>query len=280
MIGLVHPGSMGAAVGRCLVSSGHEVAWASEGRSDSTRSRAAEAGLTDVGSLEAIRERCDIVLSVCPPHAAMHVARSFDGYDGLFVDANGISPELTVEVGSVLASGGAQFVDGGIIGPAPASAGTTRLYLSGGDADRVAALFAGSDLDARALPDAAVGAASSLKMAYSAWTKITSALQLAIRASARAAGVESALLAEWAMSQPGLAERSERAASLGLERGWRWAYEMEEIARTFAADGLPAGFGEAASAIYSRLPRPRDDTAFADHAAALEQAMQFLAPPD
>ncbi|MCW2602630.1 MAG: NAD(P)-dependent oxidoreductase, partial [Pseudonocardiales bacterium] len=252
MIGLVHPGSMGAAVAHCLVANGHPVAWASDGRSTSTRSRAEAAGLTDVGSVAHIRAQCDIVLSICPPHGALDIARSFEGYDGLFIDANGISPESTLEVGSIVASGGAHFVDGGIIGPAPTRAGTTRLYLAGTHAHTVADLFAGSILDARVLPSASIGAASSLKMAYSAWTKITSALQLSIRASARSAGVEDALLDEWAISQPGLADRSARSASVGLERGWRWSYEMLEIARTFEADGLPVGFGEAAAAVYAR----------------------------
>ena len=279
MIGLVHPGSMGAAVAQCLVSNGHPVAWASDGRSGSTRARAEAAGLTDVGSVAHIRAECDIVLSICPPHGALDIARAFDGYDGLFIDANGISPESTLEVGSVVASGGAHFVDGGIIGPAPTKAGTTRLYLSGTHAPQVAELFAGSILDARVLPGASIGAASSLKMAYSAWTKITSALQLSIRASARSAGVEDALLDEWSISQPGLADRSARSASVGLERGWRWSYEMLEIARTFEADGLPTGFGEAAAAVYARLPRPEEDVVFTDHAADLEQAMGLLQPP-
>jgi 3-hydroxyisobutyrate dehydrogenase-like beta-hydroxyacid dehydrogenase len=279
VIGLVHPGSMGAAVAHCLVAGGHPVAWASDGRSAATRARADAAGLVDVGSVAHIRAQCDIVLSICPPHGALDIAGAFEGYDGLFVDANGISPESTIEVGSVVASAGAGFVDGGIIGPAPAVAGTTRLYLSGTHAPQVAELFAGSTLDARVLPGGAIGAASSLKIAYSAWTKISSALQLAIRSSARAAGVEDALLEEWALSQPGLADRSALSASMGLERGWRWSYEMLEIARTFEADGLPTGFGEAAAAVYERLPRPDEDAVFSDHAADLELAMGLLGPP-
>lgn len=279
MIGLVHPGSMGAAVASCLVANGHQVGWASQGRSDSTRARAAAAGLTDLGSVAQVRAQCGIVLSICPPHGALDIARAFDGYDGLFVDANGISPESTLEVGSVVASGGAHFVDGGIIGQAPTRAGTTRLYLSGTHAPAIAELFAGSMLDARVLPGASIGAASSLKMAYSAWTKISSALQLVIRSSARSAGVEQALLQEWALSQPGLGARSEVSASMGLERGWRWSYEMLEIARTFEADGLPVGFGEAAAAVYARFPRPDEDAEFSDHAGDLERAMGLLEPP-
>ena len=35
-------------------------------------------------------------------------------------------------------------------------------------------------------------------------------------------------------------------------KGWRWAAEMEEIADTFAAAGLPDGFHRAAAEIYRR----------------------------
>ena len=38
IIGLLNPGEMGAAVGRCLTGAGHTVLWASEGRSEQTAS--------------------------------------------------------------------------------------------------------------------------------------------------------------------------------------------------------------------------------------------------
>ena len=40
IVGLLHPGEMGAAVGRALQANGVEVLWASEGRSEATRARA------------------------------------------------------------------------------------------------------------------------------------------------------------------------------------------------------------------------------------------------
>jgi 3-hydroxyisobutyrate dehydrogenase-like beta-hydroxyacid dehydrogenase len=70
-IGLLHPGEMGAAVGRCLTGSGHTVLWASDGRSGQTAARAAAAGLTDAGTAKAIAERAAVIISVCPPHAAI-----------------------------------------------------------------------------------------------------------------------------------------------------------------------------------------------------------------
>ena len=90
-------------------------------------------------------------------------------------------------------------------------------------------------------------------MAYASWTKGTAALLLAARALARAEGVEDVLLAEWGISQPGLAERSARAAGAAAAKGWRWIAEMEEIAATMAAVGLPKGFHQAAAEIYRRV---------------------------
>ena len=102
-----------------------------------------------------------------------------------------------------------------------------------------------------------IGAASAVKMAYASWTKGSAALLLAARALARAEGVEETLLAEWGISQPGLEERSARAAGAAAAKGWRWIAEMEEIAATMAAAGLPEGFHQAAAEIYRRFHRRR-----------------------
>lgn len=231
---------MGAAVAQLL----GDVAWASEGRSEETRRRAE--GLTDLGTVARLKAECPVVLSVCPPHAAVATAEAFAGYDGLYADLNAVSPATAARIGEVVP----RFVDGGIVGPPPRRPGTTRLYLSGAEAGTVADLFRATLLEPRLAPDA-----SALKMVYAAWTKGTTAMLLAVRAAARNLGVEDALLEEWQLSRPELPAQAEQAGRLGLERGWRWAFELEEIGRTFAAAGLPAGFGAAAAEIYGRLPR-------------------------
>lgn len=244
MIGIVHPGAMGSAVARLLP----EVAWVSEGRSAATRARAE--GFTDAGSLARLKDTCEVVLSVCPPHAAVRTAREFRDYPGIYADLNAVSPATAAEIGALVP----RYADGGIVGPPPAEPGTTRLYLSGTEAPAVAALFEGTALEPRVLGDRP-GDASALKMTYAAWTKGTNAMLLAVRAAAHELGVEDALIAEWEVSQPGLADRSEHAARVAAEKGWRWAYEMEEIGRTFAAAGLPDGFGAASAEVYGRFPR-------------------------
>jgi len=242
------------------------VLWASGGRGADTAGRARAAGLDDVTGLAELVRQADVILSICPPHAAVDVARQVaagGALRGIFVDANAVSPGTARAVSAIVEAAGASYVDGGIIGPppgpsvplAPAAAGDgTRLYLSGPRAGEIRDLFRGSALDAVAI-DGGPGSASALKMAYAAWTKGTAALILAVRALARAEGVQDALLAEWAQSQPTLAGRSRVAARSAAAKGWRWVGEMEEIAASMTAAGLPAGFHQSAAEIFSRPAR-------------------------
>jgi 3-hydroxyisobutyrate dehydrogenase-like beta-hydroxyacid dehydrogenase len=248
---------MGAAVGRCLTGKGHAVLWASEGRSRATAARASAAGLSDCGTAAMVGREAGVILSVCPPHAAADTAWAVHGFRGLYVDANAISPGTAREVARMITDSGGRYVDAGIIGPPPAKPGTTRLYLSGPGAGTVQALFTGTDLDTR-IAGQALTAASAVKMAYGAWTKGTAALLLAIREMAREEGVEDTLLAEWALSQPSLEKRSQGSARAAEAKGWRWVAEMEEIAATLAAAGLPDGFHLAAAEVFRRYPRRAD----------------------
>ena len=196
---ILHPGEMGAEVGAAARGGSARVLWVSAGRGDATRDRAGAAGLEDAGSLKAALDQSTIVLSVCPPHVALDVAR------------NVAAPETSRRIGGVVEAGGATFVDGGIIGPPPAKPGTTRLYLSGPASADIAALFASTPLETVVL-EAPVGAASAVKACYAAWTKGTAALLLSVRALARHEGVDAALAAEWKISQPNLFAQLDRAA--------------------------------------------------------------------
>ena len=74
-----------------------------------------------------------------------------------------------------------------------------------------------------------------------------------MRALARAEGAEDALLNEWAMSRPDLPEKTTAQACNVASRAWRWTGEMEEIAATFEAAGLPGGFHDGARDLYARM---------------------------
>ena len=267
-VGLLNPGEMGAAVGQCLTGRGYTVLWASEGRGEQTAERAKAAGLDDAGTARELVAQASVILSVCPPHAALDVGWAVHGFTGVYVDANAIAPGTARQVAELIGAGGGRYVDGGIIGSPPVAPGASRLYLSGDDEAAVRAvhdLFHGTALEPRIVAGPAT-AASAVKMAYAAWTKGSSALLLTARALAQAEGVEDALLSEWQLSQPQLASQVQRSARAAVTKGWRWVGEMEEIAQSMAAAGLPDGFHEAAAEIFRRSPR-MPHTADAEHAA-------------
>lgn len=245
-VGILHPGAMGAAVGATLAAHGHEVLWCSEHRSLATARRAHDARMIDVGTIAALVERAEVILSICPPHAALEVAAGVAGYEGIYVDANAISPQTARTVSARVP----RYVDASIIGPPPRQPRTTRLYLSGPDATYVTPLFAKTWLEPIVVPDA-----SALKMAYAAWTKGTAALLIALLRTARHHGVEEELRNEWARSQPDLEQRASAATRAADDKAWRWEEEMREIARTFAAASQPIGFHVAAAEIYGATGR-------------------------
>jgi 3-hydroxyisobutyrate dehydrogenase-like beta-hydroxyacid dehydrogenase len=253
-IGLLHPGAMGASIGAALQRAGSRVQWCPSGRSAETCKRADAAHLHPVGSLGELAVTSDVLLSVCPPDAALELARSVAaaGFRGVYVDANAVRRATAEAIERELTRAGATCVDGGILGPPVQAGKATLLWLSGARAEETAALFAGSGLEAKVV-GAAVGQASALKMAFAAWTKGSTALLTSVRALADAEGVGDALLESWALLSPEVAEQSVRGAVGAAPKAWRWVGEMREIAASFEAVGLPGGFHRAAADVYERL---------------------------
>lgn len=253
-LGFLHPGTMGVSLAACARNSGHAVYWASDGRSPETQQRAQKHALEDVQSIAALCQRCSIIVSVCPPHAAEAVAQQVlaQAFTGLYVDANAIAPQRALRIGAMLNERGIAFVDGGIIGGPAWSAGTTWLYLAGPAAQRVANCFAAGPLQTEVL-GARIGQASALKMCYAAYTKGTTALLCAILGAAEGLDVREALEQQWSREEAGFAAETTQRVRRATAKAWRFAGEMEEIAATFAEVGLPGGFHSAAADIYERL---------------------------
>lgn len=252
-VGVIHPGQMGLVVAESMRNSGHEVCWASAGRSAETQRRAAGAGLTDAGSMAQLCEDCAALVSVCPPEFAEEVAREVAGlsFRGLYVDANAISPERTRRIGRLLTQRGGTFVDGCIIGMPARTRGETWLYVSGEQAEDVLPLFTGGPLEIEVLADE-IGQASALKMCFAAQSKGSTALLAAVMGAAEALGVQGALERQWARSGPKF--ESAVAAIRGAgPKAWRFRAEMKEIADTFESVGVPEGFPLAAAEIYEKL---------------------------
>ena len=272
-IGFLHPGEMGISIAASAKNSGHQVYWASEGRSPATRARAEKIGLRDAGTLANLCAECAIVVSVCPPHAAESVAEQViaTGFQGRYLDANAIAPQRAAGIGQAMAAAGVAFVDGGIVGGPAWEPGSTWLYLSGPEASEIAECFAAGPLATRVL-GAAIGTASALKMTYAAYTKGTTALLCAILATAEELGVREALAEQWNRDNAGFAEATNKRVRQVTAKAWRFVGGMEEIAATFREAGLPGEFHAAAADIYRRLAQFKDSPA----TPALEDVLAAL----
>jgi len=253
-IGILHPGAMGISVAASALQSGHQVCYTSEWRSDATRARASEHDLRDLGTLAELCQTCTIIISVCPPHAAEEVASQViaNKFEGLYLDANAISPQKAKRIGEMLMSAGIAFVDGGIIGGPAWDPGETWLYISGEDAARIKNCFSAGLLETSLLGNE-IGKASAIKMCYASFTKGTTALLSAILALAEANGVRTELSAQWERDESGFSQRAGRRARRVTAKAWRFAGEMDEIASTFESAGLPGGFHRAAGEVFRRL---------------------------
>lgn len=268
-VGLLHPGAMGAAVGAVLTSRGTPVSWLPAGRGPATRRRAEAAGLTEAEDLTG----CDVILSICPPAAALDVARSVAGFTGVYLDANAISPGRAAEIARILDK--ATVADGGIVGPPPRRAGTTRLYLSGPAAavTGLADLFDSTDLRPVVL-DGPVGTASALKLAFASYNKLTFALAAQSHALAERHGVGGELRELAADVLPHTPLGAPGGITSAGQRAWRWEGEMAEIARACADAGLSPALVAAAGELFARWREHRDDDG-----VTLDDLLQALVTP-
>lgn len=253
-LGILHPGEMGASVAASAQNSGCSVYWVADGRSAQTAARAARIGLEGAESLVRLCELCSVIVSVCPPDAAETVATSVleQGFTGLYVDMNAIAPQRAIHIWEMMAACGARFVDGGIIGGPAWKPNSTCLYLSGEHAQEAADCFAAGPLETRIIGNA-IGKASALKMCFAAYSKGTTALLCAVMGAAEGLGVRAELEQQWSQDGSAFAIEAEQRVRQVTSKAWRFAGEMDEIAATFGAVGLPDGFHAAAAEMYRRI---------------------------
>jgi 3-hydroxyisobutyrate dehydrogenase-like beta-hydroxyacid dehydrogenase len=191
------------------------------------------------------------------------------------MDGNAISPERMASVAAIVTAGGAEVIDGAIIGHPAWKPGTTYLHLSGPKAAIVADCFTGSVLTAKTM-SSRVGDASALKMCYAALTKGTAALLCGILATSEQLGVRDALYDQWRSDGPGRVEDREKSVTAVTSKAWRWVDEMEEIARTFEGAGQPGGFHHASADIFRRLSSLKEGP----HPTALALVLEKLQQKD
>lgn len=274
-VGILHPGSMGAAVAACATANAAAVLWCADGRSPASRARAERFGLEPVHTLQELLDRCDVVISLCPPSAAEGLARDVAArrFTGTYVEANAINPERSERIAGLLGPD-ATVVDGGVVGSPPVGGKSQTLYLSGPAAatERVEALFAGTAVRTKTL-GTAVGQASALKLAYASFQKTSRVLVALAVGLAREHGVDQELLTVAAQRTDSYLAEPEYIAKTAA-RAWRWGPELEEAADTLEAAGLPPEMLRAAASTLARWHDAKDASEL-----TLTDALERLAQP-
>jgi 3-hydroxyisobutyrate dehydrogenase-like beta-hydroxyacid dehydrogenase len=232
---------MGSNVGRALRENGLRVITSLSGRSQRTRGLAAAAGIEDAGSLNAVIDQADLILSIMVPSEAENLAVEIasairaSSKAVAFAECNAISPETTKRIGHIIEGAGGKFIDAGIIGGPPKGGTPPRFYASGPH-DAIL-----GELDGRGITvpmmGGEIGQASGIKMCYAALSKGAQALFTATLMAAESLGLYDSLMAELESSQPDTVRRMASVNTLSA-KAFRWVGEMEEIAATFEAAGV------------------------------------------
>ena len=239
-VGIMSPGDMGSGVGGVLKRNGLTVLTALDGRSEDTRERAAEQGITDVGSLDDLVKASDLILSILVPSEARSFAQDVaeaivrTDADVAVADCNAISPATGIKIDEIITAAGGRFIDAGIIGGSPRTGAVPRIYASGEHASVLAELD-GKGIKVPVL-NGPVGRASGLKMCYAAITKGTAALYASTLMTAKSLGLYEDLIREMQGSQASTLAAMDGVKSISA-RAFRWIGEMEEIAATFEDAG-------------------------------------------
>ncbi|MEU3061986.1 DUF1932 domain-containing protein [Streptomyces subrutilus] len=275
-VGLLHPGSMGAAVGAQLRARGVTVLWCPAGRSDTTRRRAERAGL-EPALFPDLLDRADLVVSLCPPAAAEEIAGrvASHGFAGrTYVEANAISPERVRRIVALFPE--AVTIDAAVIGSPPIGGKRPTLYLAGERAQRdgIEQLFAGTDVRTHSL-GLDPGAASALKLAYSSYQKASRVLAALSYGAAQTHGVGEELLAIAANRSGSYLAETDYIPKTAA-RAWRWGPELAEAAALLGEAGLPEELMLAAATSLDRWEGARDAH------LTVEEALELLRrpPPD
>lgn len=260
IIGLLHPGRMGAAIGDRLQKAGHTVLWDPKMRSEATSQRAETSGLTPA-TLEEMAARATLVISVCPSAAAIEVARSVaqQRYGGLFVDANAVSPSRMRQIGDLVTDGGVTVIDAAISGPPPTDTSSPKVFLAGpaDESSLTRQIFETAGLSAEFLGEN-LGAASALKMALISYQRSARLLAALAHGLADHNDVTEALIREAArIGASGLSDRN--ALSGTAARAWRWVPELHEAASSLEECDLPTGLAAASAQLYELLAPTKDD---------------------
>jgi len=199
-------------------------------------------GVQPCGSMQALCEASDLVISAVTASNTLAVAQEaarFIRPGSVFLDLNSASPGTKQQAGAAVDARGAHYVEAGVMTSVPPYGIRVPMVLGGGKAAELAQLLAGWGCDAKAVSEQ-LGVASAIKMCRSVMIKGLEALVIESYATARAYGVEDHVLPTLQETFPSI-DWSQQGAyffSRVVQHGQRRAEEMREAANTVREAGF------------------------------------------
>ena len=156
-----------------------------------------------------------------------------------FLDFNSASPGAKRRAAGLIDGAGGRYVEGAVMTSVPPYRIKVPLLLGGGNARDLAPLLAELGFDAKVASEQ-LGIASAVKMCRSIMIKGLEAMVIESFTTARAYGVEDAVLASLAETFPGINWEKQGAYFFQrvIEHGRRRAEEVREVAETVRDIGL------------------------------------------
>jgi 3-hydroxyisobutyrate dehydrogenase-like beta-hydroxyacid dehydrogenase len=206
------------------------------------REHAAKFGVALASSHAELAGSVDFIISAVTASQAVPVAEACAPairQGSWFLDFNSASPGAKQRAAELIDGASGRYVEGAVMTSVPPYRIKVPLLLGGGGARELAPLLVTLGFDAKVASDR-LGVASAVKMCRSIMIKGMEAMVIECFTTARAYGVEDAVLASLAETFPGINWEKQGAYFFQrvIEHGRRRAEEVREVAETVREAGL------------------------------------------
>jgi 3-hydroxyisobutyrate dehydrogenase-like beta-hydroxyacid dehydrogenase len=211
-------------------------------QADALRDHALTRGVALASSHADLAARADFIVSAVTASQAVPVAQACAPAiksGAWFLDFNSASPGAKRRAAALIEGNGGRYVEGAVMTSIPPYRIKVPLLLGGGGAKELAPLLVALGFDAK-LASEQLGVASAVKMCRSVMIKGFEAMVIESFTTARAYGVEDAVLASLAETFPGINWEKQGAYFFQrvIEHGRRRSEEVREVAETVREIGL------------------------------------------
>jgi 3-hydroxyisobutyrate dehydrogenase-like beta-hydroxyacid dehydrogenase len=245
-VGLVGYGEVGRILSEDLRKAGLAVAAydikLDDDRAGPLREHAARIGVVLAKSHADLAGQADLIISAVTASQAVPVAEACAPairQGTWYLDFNSASPGAKQRAAALIDGAHGRYVEGAVMTSVPPYRIKVPLLLGGGGAKELAPLLVALGFDAKVSSEQ-LGVASAVKMCRSIMIKGLEAMVIESFTTARAYGVEDAVLASLKETYPGIDWEKQGAYFFQrvIEHGRRRAEEVREVAETVREAGL------------------------------------------